>query len=242
MKLKKKVEELERENRILKNLRAFLSQRPCVSSGSSKSIGARSAPSRRHAADGSLEIRFLRASRRKKPNAQIERGALEGLAVERLPSAQGPLRPAGASTANREKRHRREREARAPYHAKARTRRKGRDPKTPHPEEGRAGRPSAEPGRARFLRGRAQQGFGWAISPTYPQAKRVGLSRSRDRRLLPQGRGRSMSERITEKVAIDAIGQAVGRRVRRRRQPRLPWRTRRAARLPFLPAMPGLMA
>ena len=48
-KLKKKVEELERENEILKNFRAFLSQDHARGSGSSKSIGARSAPSRRHA-------------------------------------------------------------------------------------------------------------------------------------------------------------------------------------------------
>ena len=147
---------------------------------------------------------------RKKPNAQIERGALEGLAVERLPSAQEPLRLPAHRPRTAKKRHRREREARAPYHAKARTRRKGRDPKTPHPEEGRAGRPSAEPGRARFLRGRAQQALGGRYH-LHAHKRRVALSRSRDRRLLPQGRGRSMSERITEKVAIDAIGQAVGR-------------------------------
>lgn len=48
-KLKKKVEELERENEMLKNFRAFLSQGHARGSGSSKSIGARSAPSRRHA-------------------------------------------------------------------------------------------------------------------------------------------------------------------------------------------------
>lgn len=48
-KLKKKVEELERENEILKNFRAFSSQGHARGAGSSKSIGARSAPSRRHA-------------------------------------------------------------------------------------------------------------------------------------------------------------------------------------------------
>ena len=46
---KKKVEELERENEMLKNFRAFLSQDHARGAGSSKSIGARSAPSRRHA-------------------------------------------------------------------------------------------------------------------------------------------------------------------------------------------------
>lgn len=49
VKLKKKVEELERENGMLKNFRAFSSQGHARGSGSSKSIGARSAPSRRHA-------------------------------------------------------------------------------------------------------------------------------------------------------------------------------------------------
>ena len=49
VKLKKKVEELERENEMLKNFRAFSSQDHARGAGSSKSIGARSAPSRRHA-------------------------------------------------------------------------------------------------------------------------------------------------------------------------------------------------
>ena len=49
VKPEKKVEELERENEILKNFRAFLSQGHARGSSSSKSIGARSAPSRRHA-------------------------------------------------------------------------------------------------------------------------------------------------------------------------------------------------
>lgn len=47
VKLEKKVE--ERENGILKNLRAFLSQDHARGSSSSESVGARSAPSRRHA-------------------------------------------------------------------------------------------------------------------------------------------------------------------------------------------------
>lgn len=46
---KKKVEELERGNELLKDLRAFSSQDHARGSGSSKSIGARSVPSRRHA-------------------------------------------------------------------------------------------------------------------------------------------------------------------------------------------------
>lgn len=49
VKLRKRIAELERENGMLKNFRAFLSQDHARGSGSSKSIGARSAPSRRHA-------------------------------------------------------------------------------------------------------------------------------------------------------------------------------------------------
>ena len=49
VKLRKKVEEPGRENGILKNFRAFLSQDHARGSSSSKGIGARSAPSRRHA-------------------------------------------------------------------------------------------------------------------------------------------------------------------------------------------------
>ena len=48
-KLRKKVEEPGRGSGILKNLRAFSSQGHARGSSSSKGIGARSAPSRRHA-------------------------------------------------------------------------------------------------------------------------------------------------------------------------------------------------
>lgn len=48
-KLRKKVEEPGRGNGILKKLRAFSSQGHARGAGSSKGIGARSAPSRRHA-------------------------------------------------------------------------------------------------------------------------------------------------------------------------------------------------
>ena len=89
---------------------------------------------------------------RKKPNAQIERGA------------------------------------RAPHHAEALVCRKGRDPKTPHPEEGRAVRPSVEPGRTRFRRGRARRALG-GRHHIHTHKGRVALSCGRDRRLLPQVRG-----------------------------------------------------
>ena len=47
VKLRKKIEELERENELLKNFRAFLSQDHARGAGSSRRIGANSAPSGR---------------------------------------------------------------------------------------------------------------------------------------------------------------------------------------------------
>lgn len=47
VKLRKKVEELERENELLKKFRAFLSQDHARGAGSSRRIGANSAPSGR---------------------------------------------------------------------------------------------------------------------------------------------------------------------------------------------------
>ena len=47
VKLRKKVEELERENGLLKNFRAFLGQGHARGAGSSRRIGANSAPSGR---------------------------------------------------------------------------------------------------------------------------------------------------------------------------------------------------
>ena len=47
VKLRKNVEELERENELLKNFRAFLSQDHARGAGSSRRIGANSAPSGR---------------------------------------------------------------------------------------------------------------------------------------------------------------------------------------------------
>ena len=48
-KLRKRIEEFERENELLKNLRAFSSQGRARGASSSKGIGASSAPSGRHA-------------------------------------------------------------------------------------------------------------------------------------------------------------------------------------------------
>ena len=49
VKLRKRIEEPGRENGLLKNFRAFLSQDHARGAGSPKSIGASSAPSGRHA-------------------------------------------------------------------------------------------------------------------------------------------------------------------------------------------------
>ena len=82
---------------------------------------------------------------RKKSNAQIERETLGGFVVEAFERHKGRY---GYRRINRE------------------LRKSGivvsekRDPETPHPEEGRARRPSAEPGGARLRRGRAQQALG----------------------------------------------------------------------------------
>ena len=101
-KLEKKVEELERENEILKNFRAFLSQGHARGAGSSKSIGGEIGPIKK--ACGLMKVSksgFHEYLSRKKSNAQIERS-----------SKGSPSRPsigaravtaAGASTANCEK-------------------------------------------------------------------------------------------------------------------------------------------
>lgn len=144
----------------------------------------------------------------KKSNAQIGRETLEGFVVEAFERHKGRC---GYRHINREKAARREREARAPHHAEARACRKGRDPKTPHPEK------KVEPGNPRL--DLAERAF--AVS------ERNGLWAG-DIACMPTRGGRPylvaatgafsrkvvswpMSEHITEKAAIDAIGRTVGR-------------------------------
>ena len=188
VKLKKKVEELERENEILKKFPGLLEPRPCVRFEFLKEHRGEIGPIKKACglmkASKSGFSEYLLPEEVQRPDRA--RGARR---VRRrgLPSAQEPLRLPAHQPQTAKKRHRREREARAPHHAEARACRKGRDAKTPHPEEGRAGRPSVEPGRARFLRGRAQQALG-GRHRMHARERRVALSRSRDRRLLPQGR------------------------------------------------------
>lgn len=83
VRLKKKVEEPGRENEMLKNFRAFSNQDRARGFGSSKGIGGGLGPVKKACA-------LLKASKsgfyeylgRKKPDARIEREALEGLAVD----------------------------------------------------------------------------------------------------------------------------------------------------------------
>ena len=174
--------------RDTKKFPGLLESRPCVRFEFLKEHRGEIGPIKK--ACGPMEASrfgFYEHLGRKKPDAQIERGGARGVRHRGLRAAQGPLRLPAHRPRAAKKRHRREREARAPHHAEARTCRKGRDPKTPHPEEGRAGRPSVEPGGARFRRGRAQQALG-GRHHLHTHKGRVALSRGRDRRLLPQGR------------------------------------------------------
>lgn len=81
-------------------------------------------------ADESLEIRFLRVSRPEEVRRPDRAGGDRRFRRRGLRAAQGPLRLPAHQPRTAKKRHRREREARAPHHAETRTRRKGCDPKT----------------------------------------------------------------------------------------------------------------
>lgn len=82
-KLEKKVEELERENGILKKFPGLLESRPCARRGFLEEHRGEFGPIRK--ACGPMKVSrsgFYEHLGRKKPNAQIEREALEGLVVE----------------------------------------------------------------------------------------------------------------------------------------------------------------
>ena len=83
VKLKKKVEELERENEMLKQLPGLLESRPCVRFELLEEHRGEIGPIEK--ACGLMEVSksgFYEYLGRKKPNAQIEREALEGFVVE----------------------------------------------------------------------------------------------------------------------------------------------------------------
>ena len=83
VKLKKKVEKLERENEILKKIPGLLESTPCVRFEFLKEHRGEIGPIKK--ACGLTKVSkssFYEYLGRKKPNAQIEREALEGFVVE----------------------------------------------------------------------------------------------------------------------------------------------------------------
>ena len=178
---------------------------------------------------------------RKKSNAQIGREALEGFVVEAFERHKGrcghrrinrELRKSGIAMSEKRVPH----IMRKPGLAGRGATRKRRIQKKAEP-----GGPSVEPGRARFRRGRAQRASG-GRHRMHAHERRAALSRGRDRRLLPQGRG-LVDVRAHHREDRDRRDRAGGWQggPARRRQPRLPWRPRRAAHFALLPTMPGIV-
>ena len=146
---------------------------------------------------------------RKKPNARIEREALEGFVVEafhRHKSRYGyrrinrELRKSGIAVSEK----RALRTMRKPGLAGKGATRKHRIRKRVEP-----GDPRSNPAERAFAVG--ERNRLWAGGITYIPARKgrlylAAVTGAFSRKVA----GRSMSERITEKVAIDAIGQAVG--------------------------------
>lgn len=146
---------------------------------------------------------------RKKPNAQIGREALEGFVVEAFHRHKGrygyrrinrELRKSGIAVSEKRVLHIMQKLGLA---GKGATR-KHRIQKKVEPGDPRLNLVE------RFLRGRAQQALGGRITYMPTREGRFYLAAVIDA-FSRKAVGRSMSERITEKVAIDAIGQAVGR-------------------------------
>jgi len=103
VKPEKKVEELECENEILKKFPGLLESRPCVRFEFLEEHRGEIGPIEK--ACGLMKASrsgFYEHLGRKKPNAQIERGALEGFAVEALERHKGRC-GCRRITANREK-------------------------------------------------------------------------------------------------------------------------------------------
>ena len=211
VKLKKKVEELERENEILKNFRAFLKPRPCARFEFLKEHRGEIGPIKK--ACGLMKVSksgFYEYLSRKKPNAQIEREALERLVVEashRHKSRYGyrrinrELRKSGIAVSEKRVLHIMQKLGLA---GKGATR-KHRIQKKVEP-----GDPRLNLVERAFSVG--ERNRLWVGDITYiPTSEgRLYLAAVIDafsRKVV----GWSMSERITEKVAIDAIEQAVGR-------------------------------
>ena len=210
-KLEKKVEELERENEILKNFRAFLSQGHARGAGSSKSIGGEIGPIKK--ACGLMKVSksgFHEYLSRKKSNAQIEREALEGFVVEafeRHKSRYGyrridrELRKSGIAVG--EKRALR-------IMRKLGLAGKGATRKHRIQKKAEPGDPRLNLVERAFAVG--ERNRPWVGGIAYMPASEgwlylAAVTGAFSRKVVSW----SMSERITGKVAIDAIGQAVGR-------------------------------
>ena len=177
---------------------------------------------------------------RRRSNARIERGAPEGFAVEAFERRRGrygyrrinrELRKSGIAVSEK----RAPRTMRKLGLAGKGATRKHRIRKKVEPGDPRLNlveRAFAVGGRNRLWAGGiacmpAREGWLYLAAVTGAFSRKVA--------------GWSMSERIAGKVAIDAMGRAVGGEgPSDDGKPRLPWRPRRATRLSFLPAMPGL--
>lgn len=211
VKLKKKVEELERENEILKNFRAFLSQRPCVRFEFLKEHRGEIGPIKK--ACGLMKVSksgFYEYLGRKKSDAQIEREAIEGFVVEAFERHKGrygyrrinrELRKSGIVVS--EKRVLRIMQ-KLGLAGKGATR-KHRIQKKVEP-----GDPRLNLVERAFTVG--ERNRLWVGDITYIPTREGWLYLAAvidafSRKVV----GWSMSERITEKVAIDAMEQAVGR-------------------------------
>ena len=210
-KLEKKVEELERENEILKNFRAFLSQGHARGAGSSKSIGGEIGPIKK--ACGLMKVSksgFYEYLGRKKSDAQIEREAIEGFVVEAFERHKGrygyrrinrELRKSGIVVS--EKRVLR-------IMQKLGLAGKGATRKRRIQKKIEPGDPRLNLVERAFTVG--ERNRLWVGDITYIPTREGWLYLAAvidafSRKVV----GWSMSERITEKVATDAIEQAVGR-------------------------------
>ena len=211
VKLKKKVEELERENEILKNFRAFLKPRPCARFEFLKEHRGEIGPIKK--ACGPIKASksgFYEHPSRKKPNAQTEREALERLVVEASHRHKSRY---GYRRINRELRKSdiAVSEKRVPrimqklgLAGKGATR-EHRIQKKVEPEDHRLN--LVERAFAVGERNRLWVGDITYIPTSEGWLHLAAATGAFSRKVV----GWSMSERITEKVAIDAIEQAVGR-------------------------------
>ena len=124
---------------------------------------------------------------RKKSNVQIGREALEGFVVEAFERHKGRC---GHRRINRELQKAASPRARiaCPASCGSPGLPEGARPENAASRRRPSRRPPVEPGRARFRRGRAQRASG-GRHRMHAHKRRTALSRGRDRRLPPQGRG-----------------------------------------------------